>query len=81
MTSATAPTETMPFGRRLLRQLPLIALILAIVSVLLLAAGPLGWRVGWWHFRTAFTYLMPWSAYLSRSSSITSRDLPEYLPK
>jgi uncharacterized protein (DUF1499 family) len=63
MTSTTAPTETMPIGRRLLRQLPLIALILAIVSVALLAAGPLGWRVGWWHFRTAFTYLMPWSAY------------------
>jgi uncharacterized protein (DUF1499 family) len=63
MTSTTAPTETVPLGRRLLRQLPLIALILAIVAVLLLAAGPLGWRAGWWHFRFAFSYLMPWSVY------------------
>src|SRR5439155_14479453 len=28
-----------------------------------LVAGPLGWRAGWWHFRTAFTYLMPYAAY------------------
>lgn len=63
MTSTTAPTETMPIGRKLLRQLPLIALILAIVAVVLLAAGPLGWRAGWWHFRIGFSYLMPWAAY------------------
>jgi uncharacterized protein (DUF1499 family) len=63
MTSTTAPTETVPLGRRLLRQLPLIALILAIVAVLPLAAGPLGWRAGWWHYRVGFTMLMPWAAY------------------
>jgi uncharacterized protein (DUF1499 family) len=48
---------------RILRQLPLAGLIVAIVAAVLLAAGPLGWRAGWWHFRTAFTYLMPWAAY------------------
>jgi uncharacterized protein (DUF1499 family) len=63
MTNTAAPTEPMPLSRRLLRRLPLFALILAIVAVALLAVGPLGWRAGWWHFRVAFFYLMPWSAY------------------
>jgi len=63
MTSTTAPTDAMPMGRRLLRRLPHLALILAIVAVLLLAAGPLGWRAGWWHYSIGFFYLMAWSAY------------------
>jgi uncharacterized protein (DUF1499 family) len=63
MTSTAAPTETIPIGRKLLRRLPHLALILAIVAVVLLALGPLGWRAGWWHFRIGFFYLMPWSAY------------------
>jgi uncharacterized protein (DUF1499 family) len=36
---------------------------LAILALLALAIGPLGWRLGWWHFRFAFFYLMPWAAY------------------
>ena len=48
---------------RIVRQLPLAALVLAIIAGVLLVAGPLGWRAGWWHFRTAFTYLMPYAAY------------------
>jgi len=63
MTSTTAPTETARTGYRLLRRLPLLALILAIVAVMLLALGPLGWRAGWWHYRVGFSYLMPWAAY------------------
>ena len=39
MTNTAAPTETTPMGRRLLRRLPLLALILAIVAVVLLAWG------------------------------------------
>jgi len=27
------------------------------------AAGPIGWRVGLLHFRTAFFYLMPYAGY------------------
>jgi len=69
MSSTTASTETVSVGRRLLRQLPLLALILAIVAVLLLAAGPLGWRAGWWHFRVGFTMLMPWSAYFGLAAA------------
>jgi hypothetical protein len=63
MTSTAAPTEAIPIRRKLLRRLPLLALILAIVAVVLLALGPLGWRAGWWHYRVGFSYLMPWAAY------------------
>jgi len=45
------------------RRAPLLALLLAIAAVVLLALGPIGWRAGWWHFRTAFFSLMPWAAY------------------
>lgn len=46
-----------------MRRLPLLALLLALAAAVLLAAGPLGWRAGWWHFRIGFSYLMPWAAY------------------
>ena len=36
---------------------------LAILALLTLAVGPLGWRLGWWHFRFAFAWLMPYAAY------------------
>src|SRR5205823_7406298 len=36
---------------------------LALAAVVLLAIGPVGWRLGWWHFRTALFYLMPAAAY------------------
>ena len=63
MTSTAAtPAATRP-GLRLLRQLPRLALLLAVVGAVLLAAGPLGWRAGLWHFRIGFFYLMPWAAY------------------
>src|ERR1043166_7805016 len=40
-----------------------VGVALAILALLALAIGPLGWRLGWWHFRFAFFYLMPWAAY------------------
>lgn len=40
-----------------------LAAWLAVIGVLLLGIGPVGWRAGWWHFRTAFFYLMPGAAY------------------
>lgn len=36
---------------------------LAILALLVLAVGPLGWRLGWWHFRFAFAWLMPYAGY------------------
>jgi uncharacterized protein (DUF1499 family) len=38
---------------------------LAVLALILLAAGPLGWRAGWWHFRFAFSWLMTSSAYVA----------------
>jgi uncharacterized protein (DUF1499 family) len=49
--------------RSLLRHLPVLGAVLAGVAVVLLALGPIGWRMGWWHFRVAFQTLMPWAAY------------------
>jgi len=40
-----------------------LAALLALAAMVLLVAGPLGWRIGLWHFRFAFSYLMPWAAY------------------
>ena len=45
---------------------------LAILAVLLLAVGPLGWRLGWWHFRFAFFWLMPGAAYAALAGAIVS---------
>jgi uncharacterized protein (DUF1499 family) len=42
-----------------------IALGLATSALLLLALAPAGWRMGWWHYRFAFSWLMPLSGYLA----------------
>ena len=58
--------QTIPVGKSWTSstRLPSLALILAVVAALALAAGPVGWRLGWWHYRVAFFTLMPWSAYI-----------------
>jgi uncharacterized protein (DUF1499 family) len=58
--------------RSLLRYAPLFALALAVIAVVLLALGPIGWRVGWWHFRFAFLTLMPWAAYFGIAALVVS---------
>src|SRR5580704_8540859 len=63
MTTTAGPAPTTGRWSRWLRLAPLVALLLAIAAAALLALGPLGWRVGWWHFRFAFFSLMPWAAY------------------
>jgi uncharacterized protein (DUF1499 family) len=45
---------------------------LAIAALILLAAAPLGWRAGWWHYRFAFTWLMTYSAYVAIAAAIVS---------
>jgi uncharacterized protein (DUF1499 family) len=42
------------------------------VALVLLGAGPLGWRLGWWHYRFAFTWLMTCSAYAAIAAAIVS---------
>jgi uncharacterized protein (DUF1499 family) len=40
-----------------------VGVALAVLALIALAVGPLGWRLGWWHFRFAFFWLMPYAAY------------------
>lgn len=37
---------------------------LATIALLLLAAGPIGWRAGWWHYRVGLLTLMPDAFYV-----------------
>lgn len=69
MTVAT--TSSRP-GRSLLRYAPLLALALAVIAVVLLAVGPVGWRAGWWHFRFALLTLMPWAAYFGIAALVVA---------
>jgi uncharacterized protein (DUF1499 family) len=45
---------------------------LAMLSLLLLALAPVGWRAGWWHFRFAFTWLMTASAAVAAAAVVVS---------
>jgi uncharacterized protein (DUF1499 family) len=70
---ATMATQgAIRLGPRLIRQLPLLALLLALAAAVLLGVGPLGWRAGWWHFRVAFFYLMPWAVYCGLAAIVVA---------
>jgi len=49
-----------------------LAFGLAAVALVLLAVSPLGWHAGLWHFRFAFSWLMPVSGYLALAALIVS---------
>ena len=68
----TVATTSSSSGRSLLRYMPLVAAVLAAISVLLLALAPFGWRVGWWHFRFALLSLLPWAAYFGVAGLIVA---------
>jgi uncharacterized protein (DUF1499 family) len=59
MTTAFLPRAAAKTG--LTRWVAVLGLALAVTALLLLAAGPLGWRAGWWSFQLAFTTLMPYA--------------------
>jgi uncharacterized protein (DUF1499 family) len=40
-------------------------LVIVGVGLLILVVGPLGWRAGWWHYRVAFTWMLPYGAYFA----------------
>ena len=69
MTIATISSRA---GRSLFRHMPLLGLALAVLAVALLAAGPIGWRAGWWHYRFALLSLMPWAAYFGIAALIVA---------
>src|SRR5438105_4619915 len=50
-------------GSRLMAAAPAAGLLLVVVGLVVLAVGPLGWRAGWWHYRVAFTWMLPYGAY------------------
>jgi uncharacterized protein (DUF1499 family) len=46
-----------------------LAFWLAVGALLLLAAAPVGWRYGWWHYRSAFAWLMTSSGCLGLAAA------------
>ncbi len=65
-------TTSSSVRRSVLRHTPLLALALAVIAGVLLALGPIGWRVGWWHFRFALVTLMLWAAYFGIAAVVVS---------
>jgi uncharacterized protein (DUF1499 family) len=70
MTMATVPG----FGTaaRLARGAAVLGFALAIIALLLLAAGPIGWRAGWWHFRVGLLTLLPDAGYAGAAAAVIS---------
>jgi uncharacterized protein (DUF1499 family) len=65
MTMASGASRVATYGPRL-------GFLLLIISLLMLAAAPLGWRYGIWHFRTAFFFIMQYSAYVAVAAAVVS---------
>ena len=61
MTTATAPRPAA--GNGLFRAIAILGLVLAAAALLLLVAGPVGWRGGWLDYRLAFSALLPYAGY------------------
>jgi len=68
----TIATTSSTARQSVLKHVPELALALAGVAVVLLALGPIGWRLGWWHFRLSLLTLMPWAAYVGLAAVIVS---------
>jgi uncharacterized protein (DUF1499 family) len=49
-----------------------LGLGLAIVALVLLAAGPFGWRLGWWHYSFAFFWLLPTAGFAALAAVLVS---------
>jgi uncharacterized protein (DUF1499 family) len=69
MTTTTAPAAA---GTSVFRQIAGLGLVLAVAALLLLAAGPLGWRAGWWRYSLAFATLMPYAFYCGVAAMVVS---------
>src|SRR6516165_2262379 len=59
-------------GSRLTYRLAEVGIGLAAVALVMLAIAPLGWRLGWWHFRTGFFVFMEYSAYIGAGAAVIS---------
>lgn len=72
MTMATTTPGSAAKRAGLTRAVAILGLLLGVAGVLLLAAGPIGWRAGWWSFRLAFTTLMPYAFYGGLAAMVVS---------
>ena len=72
MTTAMTTPGSAARGSGLTRAAALLGLVLGVAAILLLAAGPAGWRAGWWSFRLAFTTLMPYAFYCGLAAVVVS---------
>src|SRR5712691_1058129 len=70
MTVASTPTWRNATG--LARCAALLGFALAIVALVMLAAGPIGWRAGWWHYRIGLQTLMPYAFYVGLAAAAVS---------
>jgi len=57
---------------RVVQNVPRVGFALAVLSALMLAAAPLGWRLGLWHFRTAFWYVMEPAFFVGAAATVVS---------
>ena len=69
-TMATVPRSAGGFG--VVRIAAVAGLLLAAAALLLLVAGPLGWRFGWWSYGIAFTTLMPYAFFVGLAAIVVS---------
>jgi uncharacterized protein (DUF1499 family) len=68
-----APSLTSPsVGSRLTAAAPAAGLLLVVIGLVVLAVGPLGWRAGWWHYRVAFTWMLPYGGYFAIAGGVIS---------
>jgi uncharacterized protein (DUF1499 family) len=51
---------------------PRLGFGLAVIALLLLAAAPVGWRLGLWHYSTSFWYLMAPAAWVGLAAAVVS---------
>lgn len=66
MTVASAPGLRSAAG--LARGAAVLGFALAIIALVLLVAGPIGWRAGWWHYRVGLLTLMPDAGYVGMAA-------------
>jgi uncharacterized protein (DUF1499 family) len=68
----TAAASVPATGTGFFRSTAVLGLVLAVAALMLLVAGPVGWRVGWWSYRIAFTTLMPDAFYCGAAAMVVS---------
>src|SRR5260221_6278080 len=54
---------------KLITPFRILVLLTAVAAALLLLAAPVGYRMGWWHFRTGLTGLQPWAVYVGLAAA------------